>query len=945
MPKKVDASQRLEQLLERDYQRRESEDTYRNLWSWDSTVKVTHSRANCGSSCSLVAYIKDGKVWREEQNTLYEQTTPEVPDANPRGCTGGCIYSSQMYDETRIKHPVKRVGPRGSGQWERISWDQALEEIADKLLDVAVEHGSECVVYETGSNTDLGLLTNLEGLLFGEGIGGVTLDIMTGTGDLPIGLLQTWGAYMSEGTADDWFHADYIINWLGNPAYTHQTDIHYQYEARYRGAKLVSIAPDFSPSTVHADLWLNVRIGSDAALALGMVNVILQEKLYKVDYIKEQTDLPFLIRTDTGRYLRGSDLEEGGADDIFYFWNTKTGCEAKAPGTWGSDEWIIALDEGIDPALEGEFTVNDKDGQPMQVRPVFELVRERAAEYPLDRVAEITTIPGENVARVAREFAQAKAAMIWTSWGAAKLYHSDLYVRGMAYLTALTGHSGGKPGTGIRAGTFWPQNFPLAKQAGPGESRQRLNTEPVPESPVDRIPQMAIQKAMSRMTATTSTVPLIPFLYVHDPKFREVASKQEYNDPSLTRSVDDYMQDCMDKGWQPVWPKPPKRPRFYWFSGNNPLRRWPNPGIIRDSLWKSLDTIVAFDIRWNTSTMWSDYVLPAAGWYEKPATKYYYSYTHHIHVGEQAVPPLHESKNEYDLVMLLAKKIQERAIARDIDEYSDPFNRAHIPKTLYDDITADGVYAEGLDGMRRALDFILKNSDTTRNNTELGENYWESAAELGGVKPVSIKPSALIGGCHSDYTPDETISPMGWFTQMKNSWPTLTGRQQFLLDHDWFFEAGESLLVHKEPPSAGGKYPIRLTGGHNRNSIQSNQMAFAPALQLQRGEPAAYVAVADAEERGIEDGDRIRVFNDLASFEVIAKVAASVRPGMITIYNAWEGYQFKEWRTQNDLQVNPPKPTNMVGEYGHLFYRPAGYTMNHIPKEVSCDFEKAEAER
>ncbi len=943
MQKKVDAGQRLGQLLERDYQGRASEDSYRNMWSWDSTVKVTHSRANCGSSCSLVAFVKDGKVWREEQNTLYQQTTPDVPDHNPRGCTGGCVYSTQMYDPTRIKHPVKRVGPRGGGQWERISWDQALEEIADKLLDVATEHGSECLVYETGSNTDLGLLTNLEGHLFGEGIGGVTLDIMTGTGDLPLGLLQMWGTYMSEGTADDWFHADYVINWLGNPAYTHQTDIHFQYEARYKGTKLVSIAPDFSPSTVHSDLWLNVRIGTDAALALGMVNVILQEKLYKADYVKEQTDLPFLVRTDTGRFLRESDVVEDGADDLFYFWNAKTGRKVKAPGTWGSESWTISLDEGIDPALEGEHRVRLKDGCRVRVRPVFELVKERAAEYPLEQVAEITTVPAVNIARVARDFAKAKAAMIWTSWGSAKLYHSDLYVRGMAYLTALTGHSGGKPGTGIRTGAYWPQPFPLAPQGSPDRNRQRLNTEPVPESPMERIPQMMVQKMMGSMT--TTWVPLIPFLYVHDPEFRAVASRQEYNDPSLIRSVEEYMQECMDKGWQPVWPKPPKRPRFYWFSGNNPLRRWPNPGIIRRSLWQSLETIVAFDIRWNTSALWSDYVLPAAGWYEKPATKYYYTYTHHIHVGEQAVPPLHESRTEFDVVMLLAKKIQERAIARDIDKYTDPFERIHNPKTLYDDMTADGVYAEGLDGMRRALDFILKNSDTTRNNVELGENFWESAAELGAVKPVAIKPSAMVGGGHSDYSPDQTIAPLRWFTEMKNSWPTLTGRQQFFIDHEWFLEAGEALLVHKEPPNAGGKYPIRLTGGHSRHSVQSNQMAFASTLQLQRGEPAAYVAVADAQERGIEDGDRIKIFNDLASFEIVAKVAASVRPGMITIYNAWEGYQFKEWRTQNDLQVNPPKPTNMVGGYGQLQYRPAGHTMNHIPKEISCDFEKVEARK
>ncbi len=937
----LEASNRLQQLLDRDYQRRASEDAYRGEWSWDSTVKVVHSRANCDTSCSLVAFVKDGKVWREEQNALYEQTTPDVPDFNPRGCAGGCIYSTQMYDPTRIKYPVKRNGPRGGGEWERITWDQALEEIADKLLDVAVEHGPECLVYENAPNTDIGLHSGLEAHLLGEGIGGVTLDIMSGTGDLPTGLLQMWGIYLSEGTADDWFHTDYIINWIGNPAYTHQADIHFQYEARYKGTKLVSIAPDFSPSTVHSDLWLNVRIGTDAALALGMVNVILQERLYKSDYIKEQTDLPFLVRTDTGRFLRAIDVEEDGSADIFYFWNANTGRKVEAPGTWGAQEDSIALDEGVDPALEGEHRVRLKDGRRVKVRTVFELVRERAAEYTLERVEEITGVAASNIARVAREFAAANSAMVWTSWGAAKLFHSDLYVRGMAYLTALTGHSGGKPGNGIRTGAFWPAPFgALMSQGMMGGNRQRLNTEPVPDSPMERISMMMVQKVMGGMTATSTTLPLIPFLYVHDPEYRAVASRQEYNDPALKRSVDEYMQECMENGWQPVWPKPPKRPRFLWFSGDNPLRRWPNPGIIRRSFWQSLDTIVAFDFRWNTSVLWADYVLPAAGWYEKPATKYYMSYTHHIHVGEEAVAPLYDSKNEFDVVMLLAKKVQERALVRDIEEYTDPFGRTHNPKTLYDDMTADGVYAEGPEGIRNALDFMLKNSATTRNN-DLGENFWEAASEMGGVKPVAIKPSSMIGGVHSDYAPDRTISPMGWFTEMKNSWPTLTGRQQFLIDHDWFFEAGETLLVHKEPPSAGGKYPIRLTGGHNRNSIHSTQMALAPMLQLQRGEPAAYISVEDAKARGVEDGDRIRVFNDLASFEIIAKVAPATRPGMITVYNAWEGYQFKEWHTQNDLQANPPKPTCMVGGYGQLQYRPGGHTMNHIPKEVACDFEKA----
>ena len=74
--------------------------------------------------------MKDGIVWREEQNANYPQEFPDIPDFNPRGCTAGCAYSAQMYDPTRIRYPMKRIGERGSGRWQRLSWDQALEDNA-----------------------------------------------------------------------------------------------------------------------------------------------------------------------------------------------------------------------------------------------------------------------------------------------------------------------------------------------------------------------------------------------------------------------------------------------------------------------------------------------------------------------------------------------------------------------------------------------------------------------------------------------------------------------------------------------------------------------------------------------------------------------------------------------------------------------------------------------
>ncbi|MFQ5381280.1 MAG: molybdopterin-dependent oxidoreductase [Dehalococcoidia bacterium] len=945
----LDAGAHLEELLSRPYQYRGWEDLYRDEWTWDKVVKVTHTRVNCVSACSIDAYVKDGIVWREEQNATYDKAFANIPDFNPRGCPAGLVYGAQMYDPTRIKYPMKRIGERGSGRWQRLSWDEALTEIADRLIDVAThEDGPECMVFDNGTtNLDFGIGSPLESHLFSSGLGSTTIDSYAGVGDLPVGLIQAWGVYMSEGTSDDWFLTDYALVWIGNPSYTKVPEAHFLYEARYRGAKVVTISPDFSASTVHADRWLNPRLGTDAALALGFLNVIISEKLYRADYIKEQTDLPFLVRTDTRRFLRQSDIVEGGSDAVFYFWNTNTGRKVEAPGTWDSPERTLRLDEDVDPALEGSHRVRLKDGRRVTVRTVFDLMRERVNEYPLERVATITGVHPNNIARVAREFAAAKSAMIYSPTGSCKQYHSDLFQRGMVYLCALTGNSGGKPGSGMKISTWWPPPSGTLTGTRPGQPPTvRLNTEPQGDLPVDRVSMQEFSKMTFEMGRRGSASPLIPWLYAHDEKWREIARRQEYNDPSYPRPVREYIDEALERNWQPVSPRPPKRPKFLYFSGPNPLRRWPNGKTIRESLWASLDTIVTCDFRMSTSGQYADYILPACGYYEKPGIKYTASYLPYVVVGDRAVPPLYDSKHEWDITLLLAEKIQERARARRVEPYEDSRGGLHDLRTVYDDLTAGGYYGPGEEGEEKALDYILQYSAVTRHS-DLGEGAWGKAAERGMVKIRQIQPSAMVvyfNAIYSDYSEDEPTNHCGWFVNLKYPWPTLTGRQQFYIDHPWFLEAGEEMLVHKEPVMAGGDYPIRLTGGHTRWSMHSIWRANTQLLRLQRGEPVAYISAMDAAARGIADHDYIRLRNDLGSVELRAKVSPSVQPGTAIAYHAWEGYQFRDWATQNDLAASPIKPTNLVGDYGQLHYRAASYTMNHIPKEVAVEIERVEPE-
>jgi nitrate reductase alpha subunit len=178
------------------------EDVWRKRWTWDRVVRSSHARANCISTCSWNVFVKDGIAWREEQNAIYEASEPGVPDFNPRGCQKGACYTDLMYEPSRVLHPLKRVGERGSRKWKRISWDEALSELAEAIIDTAENHGSDSVIYDHGTtNIDFGADTASE-MRFFDVVNATSIDSWAGVGDMPAGAAQTWGMYNVEGTSD-----------------------------------------------------------------------------------------------------------------------------------------------------------------------------------------------------------------------------------------------------------------------------------------------------------------------------------------------------------------------------------------------------------------------------------------------------------------------------------------------------------------------------------------------------------------------------------------------------------------------------------------------------------------------------------------------------------------------------------------------------------------------
>ena len=197
-------------------------------------------------------------------------------------------------------------------------------------------------------------------------------------------------------------------------------------------------------------------------------------------------------------------------------------------------------------------------------------------------------------------------------------------------------------------------------------------------------------------------------------------------------------------------------------------------------------------------------------------------------------------------------------------------------------------------------------------------NAEDPLKKKGWARFTSVGNSALSIGTATDIRPDETITPLTYHVHDKQPYPTLSRRIQFYLDQELYVEMGEQLPTHKDPPTAGGSYPLILSGGHTRWSIHSAWRDDKLMLRLQRGEPLMWMSKEDAESRAISDGGRAKVFNDLDAFEILVKVAPNVRPGEVIIYHAWENFQFKDQKGFQNLTPNPLNPVELAGGQYHL---------------------------
>jgi len=247
-----------------------------------STCKVVRTICgDCSRNCGVLVHVEDGRVIKIEGN-------PDYPANQGMICPKGIAATQHVYHPDRLVHPMKRIGKRGEGKWQRISWDEALDTIAFRLMDIRDKHGPYAIACQYGGKpSKVSRASHVLMNSLGSPNCGWT-DAPFCYGPQPIAESVTYGDVICAEGGSDVENSNLAVVWGGNPVASHLTWARLLSNAmRDRGTKLIVVDPMFTVPASKADLWLQIRPGTDAALALGMLNVIINEDLYDKEFVSK----------------------------------------------------------------------------------------------------------------------------------------------------------------------------------------------------------------------------------------------------------------------------------------------------------------------------------------------------------------------------------------------------------------------------------------------------------------------------------------------------------------------------------------------------------------------------------------------------------------------------------------------------------------------------------
>ncbi|MDR1014910.1 MAG: molybdopterin-dependent oxidoreductase [Coriobacteriales bacterium] len=363
--------------------------------------------------------MREGKVRNIKKANLESPDGSLVPYQET--CMKGYANIERMYSATRVQYPLKRAGERGAGEWERISWDEAVSEICSKWKELQAEHGPEAVTFMSGSGSGMATISYTNRL------------------KALMGAATIAPAYDNSGMYSQWTHAGFhpmvngqnehrdianaenVFIWGANPTESLTTDYHFISEAQEKGATLVVIDPIFTTSASKADVYVPIRPGTDGLLAAAMMQMVIRDNKVDKAHLQNATVAPFLVKDEDGLYLRLSDVGKAEAeseeDRILVYDNGEA----------------VAFDEASDPEIEGNFEVEG-----MGVKPAYQILLDRIYVWDLETIAQYTDIPLETIEELAGIYTSG-LSMIVTGFGIDHYANAQTGYEAMFALMDVTG--------------------------------------------------------------------------------------------------------------------------------------------------------------------------------------------------------------------------------------------------------------------------------------------------------------------------------------------------------------------------------------------------------------------------------------------------------------------------------------------------------------------------
>ncbi len=383
----------------------------------------------CRSRCGTVVEVK---------NNMVIAVRPDL--SHPTGqamCMKGKAAPELVHSPHRITYPMRRTKPKTGGDpgWQRITWEEAMSEVASRLGQIKEESGAEAVVFSVTTPSGTPLSDSIDWIerfvrSFGSPNTCYATEICNWHKDVAHAF--TFGSNMPPA---DYENAELIVLWGHNPANTWLAQANAIGKGRAKGAKMIVVDPRPTALATKADLWLPVRPGTDAALALGISHQLLRSHGFDEEFVRAWTNAPFLVRKDTGLFVREQMLWPSAKENRYVVWDESN----NAPIAYDP---MSSLEVSVCKkySLHGTFELHMNDAETsIPCTTTFQLLFEATAPYTPEVVQSITGVPVTSLKSAAVLFAESRPVAYHAWTGIGQHTNATQTERAVATLYALTG--------------------------------------------------------------------------------------------------------------------------------------------------------------------------------------------------------------------------------------------------------------------------------------------------------------------------------------------------------------------------------------------------------------------------------------------------------------------------------------------------------------------------